>query len=208
MAMIKILNLYAGIGGNRKLWKDVTVTAVEHNEGIANIYQDLYPNDKVIVADAHEFLLKHYAYFDFIWSSPPCSTHSRIRKMGVKRKRYIAVYPDPQLWQEIILLQHFAEVPWVIENVRAYYDPIIPPSFELNRHCFWSNFRVYSKHIQNRTLPLKKTNGTERRFGFDLSRYNILDKRSALRNLVDPEIGLHIFETAKTMTIMKSKSQE
>lgn len=27
--MIKVLNLYAGIGGNRKLWEGVEVTAVE-----------------------------------------------------------------------------------------------------------------------------------------------------------------------------------
>ena len=32
---MKILNLYAGIGGNRKLWKDVQVTAVELNSEIA-----------------------------------------------------------------------------------------------------------------------------------------------------------------------------
>ena len=37
--MIKVLNLYAGIGGNRKLWKDVEVTAVEINEEIAGVYK-------------------------------------------------------------------------------------------------------------------------------------------------------------------------
>ena len=33
---MKVLNLYAGIGGNRKLWKDVEVTAVENNKEIAH----------------------------------------------------------------------------------------------------------------------------------------------------------------------------
>ena len=35
--MIKILNLYAGIGGNRRLWPDdeIEVTAVELNPKIA-----------------------------------------------------------------------------------------------------------------------------------------------------------------------------
>ena len=37
---MKVLNLYAGIGGNRKLWTDVEVTAIENNESIAAIYQD------------------------------------------------------------------------------------------------------------------------------------------------------------------------
>ncbi len=45
--MIKVLNLYAGIGGNRKLWKDVEVTAVENNWQLAEIYNDLFPKDKV-----------------------------------------------------------------------------------------------------------------------------------------------------------------
>jgi site-specific DNA-cytosine methylase len=74
---MKILNLYAGIGGNRKLWGDEhEVTAVENNEKIAKIYKDLFPKDQVIIADAHEYLLEHHKEFDFIWSSPPCPTHS------------------------------------------------------------------------------------------------------------------------------------
>ena len=67
----KVLNLYAGIGGNRKLWEDVEVTAVEYDEKIADIYKDFFPNDTVIVSDAHDYLKKHYSEFDFIWASPP-----------------------------------------------------------------------------------------------------------------------------------------
>ena len=58
---MKILNLYAGIGGNRKLWGDEhNITAVEINPNIAKIYQDLYPYDTVIVGDAHEYLRQHF----------------------------------------------------------------------------------------------------------------------------------------------------
>jgi DNA (cytosine-5)-methyltransferase 1 len=32
---MKILNLYAGIGGNRKLWNDMPVTAIENDKAIA-----------------------------------------------------------------------------------------------------------------------------------------------------------------------------
>ena len=53
--MKKVLNLYAGIGGNRKLWENVDVTAVEINPNIANIYNDFFPNDKIIVDDAHQY---------------------------------------------------------------------------------------------------------------------------------------------------------
>ena len=77
---LKVLNLYAGIGGNRKLWKDVDVTAVENNPEIAEVYKQFYPNDKVIIADAHQYLLEHFKEFNFIWSSPPCPTHSKLRK--------------------------------------------------------------------------------------------------------------------------------
>lgn len=43
---MKILNLYAGIGGNRKLWSDEhEITAVEYKQDIADVYKQLFPND-------------------------------------------------------------------------------------------------------------------------------------------------------------------
>ncbi len=93
--MIKVLNLYAGIGGNRKLWEAVEVTAIEINPEIADVYQRFFPDDKVIVTDAHTYLLESYQDFDFIWSSPPCPTHSNTNRFlnaqGIKR------YPDMSL---------------------------------------------------------------------------------------------------------------
>jgi len=92
---MRILNLYAGIGGNRKLWPITEadeVVAVELNPEVAAIYQSFFPADKVVVADAHQYLLEHYKEFDFIWSSPPCQTHSHtnnfLNAQGVVR------YPD------------------------------------------------------------------------------------------------------------------
>ena len=74
---MKILNLYAGIGGNRKLWdNNHEVTAVEINKEVSEAYKNLFPNDTVIVSDAHEYLLDHYKEYDFIWSSPPCPSRS------------------------------------------------------------------------------------------------------------------------------------
>ena len=52
LAPVRVLNLYAGIGGNRKHWENVEVTAIEYNEEIANVYKQLHPKDNVIVADA------------------------------------------------------------------------------------------------------------------------------------------------------------
>ena len=104
---MKVLNLYAGVGGNRKLWTDVEVTAVEFNPKIAEIYSHHFPEDRMILEDAHEFLRNYVDDgWDFIWSSPPCQSHSRMAISGRNRKPR---YPDMQLYEEIILLQTYSK---------------------------------------------------------------------------------------------------
>jgi DNA (cytosine-5)-methyltransferase 1 len=132
---MKILNLYAGIGGNRKLWpKEHKVTAVEINPEIARIYKGFFPDDDIIVEDAHRYLLEHYKEYDFIWSSPPCPTHSQFRqRCGVKAWGQEAKYPDMKLYEEIIFLQYHVPALFVVENVVSYYDPLIKP-YTVSRH--------------------------------------------------------------------------
>ena len=126
MNNIKVLNLYAGIGGNRKLWNNVEVTAIEIDSQIAKIYQDNFPEDKVIIEDAHNYLLEHFSEYEFIWGSPPCQTHSSFRyNLGVKFRGVKPEYPDMRLYQEIILLMHFYKGKYCIENVISYYEPLI-----------------------------------------------------------------------------------
>ena len=134
---LKILNLYSGIGGNRKLWgDDHEITAVEYEPEIAKIYQDFFPNDKVIVADAHQYLLEHFKEYDFIWSSPPCPSHSKIRNQaGVGCGQNEAIYPDMKLYEEIIFLQYFFKGKYCVENVIGYYKPLIAPQ-EINLHYY------------------------------------------------------------------------
>jgi DNA (cytosine-5)-methyltransferase 1 len=194
---MKILNLYAGIGGNRKLWGDEhEITAVELNPSIAAIYQDFFPNDTVIVADAHQYLLDHYKEYDFIWSSPPCPTHSDIRRMAAVQGQYGAMYPDFKLWQEVTLLKHFSKCRYAVENVRPYYDPIIVPNVEIDRHCFWSNFHIPVIETSKREVVHQHIGGSETIFGFNVNEYKIPNKRQVLRNMVNPELGLHILNTA------------
>ena len=58
---MKILNLYACLGGNRYKWDSShDVVAVELDEELARLYQQRFPGDKVIVDDAHQYLLDHY----------------------------------------------------------------------------------------------------------------------------------------------------
>ncbi len=105
---MKILNLYACLGGNRYKWDevaDIEVTAVELDPELARLYQERFPQDKVIVTDAHQYLLDHYSEFDFIWSSPPCPTHSKAR--FARRETTTTEYPNMKLYREILFLKHW-----------------------------------------------------------------------------------------------------
>ena len=195
---MKILNLYAGIGGNRKNWSAAhQVTAVEFNKDIAAVYQALYPNDKVVIADAKEYLLQHYQEFDFIWASPPCQSHSRMRQfLQVQCRGQQAVYPDMSLYEIIIFLQHNFKGKFVVENVKPYYEPLIKPSFSLQRHFYWSNFDVQEKQFKKSKLRSAQINDLQKYLEIDLSPYKLSDKRQVLRNCVLPEIGEHIINAA------------
>lgn len=217
---MKVLNLYAGIGGNRKLWQDVEVTAVEYNQEIANIYSEYFPQDKMIVGDAHEYLLKHYKEFDFIWSSPPCQSHSRtnyfLNAQGVER------YPDMKLYQEIIFLSNFYKGKYVVENVIGYYEPLVKPQ-EIARHYFWSNFKILpppfiiETHV-GRMCGKKGELGKaqwelrqdrQKALGFDITGFKGKDKDQWIRNMVNPDLGLYILEQAKgIIRERKTKQQE
>lgn len=127
---MKVLNLYAGIGVNRKLWEDVEVTAVEYDKQIADIYQEFFPKDKMVIGDAHQYLLENFKKFDFIWASPPCPTHSRINIVfteGNGNATNPITYPDMKLYEEIILLKHYFSGKYCVENVIGYYEPLYPP---------------------------------------------------------------------------------
>lgn len=198
---MKILNLYAGIGGNRKLWADEhEITAVENVPEIADVYRDLFPNDTVLVEDAHAYLLQHFAEFDFIWSSPPCPTHSQIRyNIGFKADRKYAkvdaVYPDMALYQEIILLQYWFEGKWVVENTIPYYEPLIEGR-KTGGHIWWSNFHIPDIDVGGRGHRGGTVDSISELKGFDLSKYNVAEKRKLLRNAVEPELGKHILDWA------------
>ena len=200
---MKLLNLYAGeLGGDRKKFKDVEVTAVENNEDILNIYSNLFPSDGTWLGDAHLFLKENYKEYDFIWSSPPCQSHSRMMKAT---RHDVAKYPDLKLYEEIIFLKHFFKGLWVVENVIPYYKPLIGPSIIIDRHCFWSNFKItqfnYPKksNLINTTTvkgaeELKKWLGKE--YEGNLYIKGSHHPTQALRNCVHPDLGLHILNCA------------
>lgn len=197
--MIKVLNLYAGIGGNRKLWTNVDVTAIELNADVAKIYQDYFPHDHVIVDNAHDYLEKHFEEFDFIWTSPPCPSHSQFRKniscnvSGPNGRQSTPIYPDLMLYEEIIFLKHYFKGKFIVENVQAYYEPLIQPQ-KVSRHWFWSNFLIPQKYFKP-SLDIHSSKIAN--FGFDLRNYKInARKATIIRNLIDPALGKYIFDLA------------
>ena len=199
---MEILNLYSGLGGNRKMWEGHNITAVEMEQDIADVYKKLFPNDTVIVGDAHQYLLENSDRFDMVWSSPPCQTHSRMMK-GTRHKR--KRYSDMSLYQEIIFLQHFFKGKWIVENVKPYYEPLIKPTAILGRHYFWSNFSITDFEIaQFPNFIMDDTVAGSNRLKEWLGIHyegNIYYKGNhspgqVLRNCVHPEMGNHILNCA------------
>lgn len=196
---MKVLNLYAGLGGNRKLWTGVDVTAVELDDSIAAFYQDRFPCDKVIIGDAHQYLLDHYREFDFVWSSTPCPTHSRARYWNAKGNIKVKPkYPDMKLYEEIIFLKHYFDGKWVVENVNPFYEPIIRPTASIGRHLFWSNFEIAALEQPEADCTNGKRSEWEALHGFSLDGYKFNQRTDKiLRNCVNPELGLHVFNESK-----------
>lgn len=181
------------------LWDNCDVTAVELDPDLARMYQERFPNDTVIVGDAHQYLLEHYNEFDFIWASPPCPSHSRARYWSSKGnpEKVEPVYPDMKLYQEIIFLEHFFDGKWVVENVIPYYEPLLNPR-KIGRHLFWSNFVIPG--MESNDADIKEGNIKEwsELHQIDVSSYSGKQRKDKiLRNLVHFDTGKHIFDIAR-----------
>lgn len=217
MKKIKILNLYSCLGGNRYKWNEVyeniEVTAVELDHELANLYQERFPNDIVIISDAHQYLLDHYKEFDFIWSSPPCPSHSRVRFSQKNRESTIPIYPEMSLYQEIIFLNNWFDGKYLIENVIPYYEPLIPAQ-KRGRHLYWCNFILpndIGERKEGNGIISKAKNEVDVLSKFhDYNFYKYkgsqrIDKIA--RNLVDYEAGKTILATALNIQLKSNTNQ-
>lgn len=214
-----ILNLYAGIGGIRLPWKG-DITAVEKEKKIAEIYQMRFPDDKVIVGDAIEYLEGHFHEFDAISAGPPCQSHGKMTRTHIGR-RYNGwdmrcKVPDMTSLYGIInfLKHHFRGDWWLVENVKPFYDPLIEPTAEVGRHLFWSNKPIISKKIKTEAIMYKYKNDEihyEKYIQylckiFKIDReligkiphswgYTHDDIGQTLRNTIHPKIALYIWKS-------------
>lgn len=203
---MRILNLYAGVGGNRKLWEGHEITAVEYTKDIAEVYRALFPSDKMVVGDAHEYLLNHYKEYDFIWSSPPCQRHSKMNKFT---RHDMVRFMDGKLYEEIIFLKTYFKGKWVVENVVPYYEPMCNP-VKIGRHLYWSNFPIpdfkepkpLRNFINEANVSGKKKMMDWLGIHFEKNIYYEGNHCPAqiLRNCVHPLTGLHILNAALSPT--------
>jgi DNA (cytosine-5)-methyltransferase 1 len=216
---MRVLNLYACLGGNRYKWDEVAeqagidmqVTAVELDPEAARLYKERFPNDTVIVADAHQYLLDHYKEFDFIWSSPPCPSHSRVRISQKTRDNFKAIYPDMKLYEEIIFIDNYFEGKYVVENVIPFYEPLITAK-KRGRHLYWSNFNIPSdigeRKMNNNMIEKGNIKQLSDFHDYDFTKYKGEQRMNKMaRNLVDYEAGRTIFETALEI-IRKSNTNQ
>lgn len=209
---MKILNLYACLGGNRYKWGDEhEITAVELDPELARMYQDRFPNDTVIVADAHQYLLDHYKEFDFVWSSPPCPTHSSVRRSQMNKDFFTPKFPDMKLYEEILFLEHFFDGKYVVENVIPYYDPLILAK-KRGRHLYWTNFRLPTSLNERKSVGIATVKDEVNKLcefhKIDLSSYKGKQpKKKIARNLVDYEAGKTILDIVLGISRKQNEKQ-
>lgn len=208
--IMRILNLFGGIGGNRAPWGNRhEVTTAEHNQQIAYLYYLRFPKDIIIIADAYSYFLEHFREFDFIWASPPCNTHTFLNVLIVSKidRGFKAKLPDLRLYSLILFLKRFFKGLWIVENVKPYYEPLIKPNLKLGRHVFWCNFHVDKKEFREKEYSndMVYTAFVKQ---IDLSfvkkfKCRSFRKDQLLRNAVNPKISAHIFKFVEKKSKVK-----
>jgi DNA (cytosine-5)-methyltransferase 1 len=196
----------AGGGGQNQ------ITAVENDPKIAEIYKIRFPDDEVIMGDAYEFFHENMEFYDFIWASPPCQTHSRIMKLNGNRTERIKL-PDFRLYSLIVYLTNWFKGSWCVENVIPYYEPLIKPSIHLERHYFWLNKPIAKKRFEGINIWIRNEQEDHLKeiAKSVLIDYNLLnnltkEKRiDVLRNCVHPYVSEYIFNELTKSNITLNK---
>ena len=149
---MRVLNLYAGVGGNRLHWTGADVTAVELDPAIAEIYSHHFPKDEMIIGDAHEYLRDYVDDgWDLMIAHPPCTyfANSGVCWLHTEEGRWekldeAAVFFNTLLDSSILLICVENPIPhkYAIERIggRKYTQLIQPYMFghkETKATCLW-----------------------------------------------------------------------
>ena len=176
---IKVLNAFAGLGGNTELWdrKKYDVIHIENNINRYDFLADKFPDDVVIDRDAYEYIERYFMAYDIIWASPPCQTHSSVRWLNESKPGFKYKIPDMRLYGLIHFLKRAAKNQiWIVENVEPYYQPLIETKARVGRHIVWSN-----RYISDKKYPSDNI-------------IHITKNRKDVRDRMNPEIGKYILE--------------
>ncbi len=195
---ISILDLFAGVGGTARgiqsflIEKQIpfTYVAIDSDLETCKAHVINNPLSQVICSDALYFLKKYYSYFDFIWASPPCQTHSRLNFL----KKWHST-PDDTLWKTISFLKSI-NISFVVENVRPYYEPLIKPTIIIDRHCFWSDIPLVFFDVPKKPKPFNfmELKDWETYHGLKSVNKTYMEKRQSLRNVVNPLLARGVFK--------------
>ncbi len=182
---------------------------VDSDPVICKIYQELYPNDTVIVGDVNDHFRKHSDEYGFAWFSPPCQPNTRL--VIANWGRYGNIPPIPNFDQVYGIqpwLKKCFKGSWVIENVIPWYEPPYKPMVNLGRHLFWSNFIIPHKKFKENRIAIDKILLPElakfqkvdlewlKSFKFPHWTKNHDVYRTILRNMVNKKIGKYILNCA------------
>jgi DNA (cytosine-5)-methyltransferase 1 len=198
---MKILNLFAGIGGNSLHWHGHEVHAVESDERIADNYRLNSPGHTVIIADAFWYVKEYMHEYDFIWASPPCQGNSRLQVQYVQKK---PEYPDLRLYELVIMLDTCFGGKWVVENVVPYYKPLLPAQ-RVCRHMFWANFPITDFRLKRPVSFAESDHNKEREamiewLGIQYPKTILYNgnhnMNQVLNNCVHPLLGHHVLKCA------------
>lgn len=219
---MNILNLFAGIGGNRALWGDNHyIEAIEDNEKIAKIYKKRFPNDTIIIQDAYQYFIENFHRFDILWASPPCTSHTILVGVNVgnryNNKNVNLKLPDLRLYSLILFCKHYFRGNYAIENVRSYYKPLIPPTAKIGRHWIWSNIIIpktkqeKSEHVSREDYNDKiedalETKEINNEIYNDLLKLNLMTRKQIINNCMVPNEGKYILDCLINKYKLKSKN--
>ena len=110
-----------------------------------------------------------------------------------------------RLYEEIIFLQTYAKGKYVVENVVPYYTPLIDGK-KMGRHMFWANFDFEDFDVPRPAGFINKCNLAGKQALMDWLGIHYYENiyygnnhcpAQILRNCVHPDLGLHIFNSAK-----------
>lgn len=95
-------------------------------------------------------------------------------------------------------MKHFAPGSFCVENIRPYYDALIPPTKIIGRHLLWANFYIpvcFESHPSWNAPADELKAWLGIKYDGNLYYDGNHSPSQVLRNCVNPSTGLHILNS-------------